>query len=148
MTVQWFWSKLCGVVLLACLMAGCGVQASYMKGWDPTEDIANRWTGGTIRDDKLSEDERSVFEELGTPDVVRFFRNVETRQPVYEWIYMEPFHTVWFMDGARIDYVMVDTNPSRRTTTGREALVRKLRTGGILAGTIGGVALGTVTLFE
>ena len=146
--MQWFWSKLCGFVMLACLMAGCGVQASYMKGWDPMEDITNRWTNGTIRTDKLSDDERGVFEEFGTPDAVRFFRAVETRNPVYEWIYMEPFRAVWFMDGVQVDYVMVDTNPSRRTTAGREALVRKLRTSGILAGTIGGIALGTISLLN
>ncbi len=146
MTVQRFWSKLCGVVALACIMAGCGVQASYMKGWDPVENITNRWTSGTLDADKLSEDERSGFEEFGTPDAVRFFRDVETRKPVYEWIYMEPFRTVWFMEGAQVDYVMVDTNASRQTTTAREALARKLRTGGILAGTIGSVAMGTLSL--
>lgn len=146
--VQWFRFKLCGVVVLACLMTGCGVQASYMKGWDPVEDITNRWTNGTIRADKLSEDERSVFEEFGAPDVVRFFRTVETRKRVYEWVYMEPFRTVWFMDGAQVDYVMVDTNPSRRTTAARETLARQLRTSGILAGTIGSVAAGTVSLLN
>ena len=146
--MQGLWCKLCGVVLLACLMTGCGVQASYMKGWDPVEDITNRWTDGAIRADKLSDDERSAFEAFGTPDVVRFFRDVETRQRVYEWIYMEPFRTVWFMDGAQVDYVMVDTNPSRRTTAAREALVRRVRTSGILAGTIGSIAAGTISLIS
>ena len=146
--MQWFWFKLCCVVLLACLMTGCGVQASYMKGWNPVEDITNRWTNGTIRADKLSADERTVFEAFGTPDVVRFFRAVETRKRVYEWVYMEPFRTVWFMDGAQVDYVMVDTNPSRRTTAARETLAKQLRTSGILAGTIGSVAVGTVSLIN
>lgn len=146
MTVQWFWFKLCGFVVLACLLAGCGVQAPYMKAWDPVEDITNRWTNGTIRADKLSKDERRVFEEFGTPDAVRFFRDVETRKRAYEWIYMEPFRTVWFLDGAQVDYVMVDTNPSRRTTAAREALTNKLTTSGVLAGTIGGIALGTISL--
>ena len=146
--MQWSWFKLCGVVMLACLMTGCGVQASYMKGWDPVEDITNRWTDGTIRADKLSEDEHSAFEEWGNPDVVRFFRDVETRKRVYEWVYMEPFRTVWFMDGAEVDYVMVDTNPSRRTTAARETLAKQLRTSGILAGAIGSVAVGTVSLIN
>ena len=146
--MQWFWIKLCGAVGLVCLMTGCGVQASYMKGWDPVEDITNRWTDGTIRADKLSEDERSAFEELGTPDVVRFFRDLETRKRVYEWIYMEPFRTVWFVGGAQVDYVMVDTNPSGRTTAARETLARQLRMSGILAGTIGSVVVGTVSLIN
>ena len=144
--MQRFWSKLCGFVALACMLAGCGVQPSYMKGWDPVEDITNRWTNGTLRADKLSDDERRVFEELGTPDVLRFFRDVETRQPVYEWIYMEPFRAVWFLDGVQVDYVMVDTNPSRRTAAARETLAKQLRTSGILAGTIGSVAAGTLSL--
>ena len=146
--MQWFRFRLCGVVVLACVMTGCSVQASYMKGWDPVEDITNRWTDGTIRADKLSEDERSAFEEWGTPDVVRFFRDAETRKRVYEWIYMEPFRTVWFMDGAEVDYVMVDTNPSRRTPVARETLASQLRTSGILAGTIGSVAVGTLSLIN
>ena len=148
MTVQRFWSKLSGLVLLACMLAGCGVQASYMQGWDPVEDITNRWMNGTLNADKLSDDERSVFEEFGTPDVLRFFRDVESRKAVYEWIYMEPFRTVWFMDGTQVDYVMVDTNTSRQTTAAREALARKLRTGGVLAGTIGSVAAGTLSLLN
>lgn len=146
--MQRFWPKLSGVVVLACLLAGCGVQASYMQGWDPVEDITNRWTDGTIDADKLSDDERSVFEEFGTPDVLRFFRDMQSRQAVYEWIYMEPFRTVWFLDGARVDYVMVDTNASRQTTAARESLGRKLRTGGVLAGTIGSVAAGTLSLLN
>ncbi len=148
MTVQRFWSKLSGFVLLACMLAGCGVQASYMQGWDPVEDITNRWTSGTINTDKLSDDERNVFEEFGTPDVLRFFRDVESRRPVYEWIYMEPFRAVWFMDGTQVDYVMVDTNASRQATAAREALARKLRTGGVLAGTIASVAAGTLSLLN
>ena len=89
-----------------------------------------------------------MFEELGTPDVLRFFRDVETRQPVYEWIYMEPFRAVWFLAGVQVDYVMVDTNPSRRTAAARETLARQLRTSGILAGTIGSVAAGTLSLLN
>ena len=139
-------SQLVGFLALVCMVAGCGVQAPYMKGWDPVEDIPNRWTNGTIKTDRLSEDERGVFEEFGPPDTLRFFRTVETREPVYEWIYTEPFHAVWFISGTRVDYVTVDTNASRRTTVRREALARKVRTGGLLAGTITGMAMGTIAL--
>ena len=146
MTRQWSASKLFSMAVLICALAGCGVQAPYMKGWDPVEDIPNRWTNGTINADRLSEDERGVFEEFGAPDALRFFRTVETREPVYEWIYTEPFRTVWFVSGARVDYATVDTNLSRRTTASREDLARQLRTGGLLAGTIAGMAMGTVAL--
>ena len=148
MTVRRFWSRLCGFVVLTCVMAGCGVQAPYMRGWEPVEDITNRWTDGTLNPDKLSDDERRVFEEFGTPDALRFFREVGTRKPVYEWIYLEPFRTAWFTDGTQVDYVMVDTSISRQTTAAREALSRRLRTSGVLAGTIGGVAVGTISLLS
>ena len=143
-----FGSKLCGFAVLACLAAGCSVQPSYLKGWEPVADITNRWTNGTLKADRLSDDERAAFEELGTPDAVRFFRAIETRQPVYEWIYLEPFRTVWFVDGAQVDYVTVDTNTSGRTPAAREALARRLRTSGLLAGTLGGVAIGTISLLN
>ena len=146
--MQRCWPKLSGLVVLACLLAGCGVQASYMQGWDPVEGITNRWTDGAIDADKLSDDERSVFEEFGTPDALRFYRHTQSRKAVYEWIYLEPFRLVWFMDSARVDYVMVDTNASRQTTAAREAVARKLRTGGVLAGTIGSVAAGTLSLLN
>ena len=146
MTAQLFSSKLFSFAVLICLVAGCGVQAPYMKGWDPAADIRNRWTNGTINANRLSEDERGVFDEFGAPDALRFFRTVETREPVYEWIYTEPFRAVWFISDTRVDYVTVDTNLSRRTTASRETLVGKLTTGGLLAGTITGVAMGTIAL--
>ena len=146
MTGQWSTSWLFSIAVLTCVVAGCGVQAPYMRGWDPVEDIPNRWTNGAINADRLSEDERAVFEEFGTPDVLRFFRTVETREPVYEWIYTEPFRTVWFVGSGHVDYATVDTNLSRRTTTSRETIVRNLRTGGLLAGTIAGMAMGTIAL--
>ena len=139
-------SKLFCFTLLVFVVTGCGVQAPYMKGWDPVEDIPNRWTDGTIRIARLSDDERAVFETFGAPDALRFFRTVETREPVFEWIYTEPFHVVWFKSGTEVDYVTVDANSSRRTAAGREALAGKLRTGGLLAGTIAGMAMGTVAL--
>ena len=142
---RWF-TRLFGVAALVCFAAGCGVQAPYMKGWDPVEGIPNRWTNGTIRADRLSADERLVFEESGPPDALRFFRSVESREAVFEWIYTEPFRAVWFVDGARVDYVTVDTNVSARTSASRETLARNLWTGGLLAGTLAGMAVGTASL--
>ena len=137
-------SRLFSASVLLFMLAGCGVQAPYMKGWDPVVNIPNRWTDGVIDSDRLSEDEQKTFDEFGTPDAIRFYRTVQTREPVYEWIYMQPFRTVWFSSGSQVDYVKVDTNVSRRTTASREALVGKLTTGGLLGGAIAGIALGTV----
>lgn len=141
---QIFSKRQFGFSVLLFMLAGCGVQAPYMKGWDPVEDIPNRWKDGAIRIHRLSQDERATFEEFGKPDAIRFYRTVQSREPVYEWIYMQPFRTVWFSSGSQVDYVTVDTNISRHTTNSREAFVGKLKTGGLLAGTIAGMAMGTV----
>ena len=144
MTRKLFFSRLIGASVLLFMLAGCGVQAPYMKGWDPVVDIPNRWTDGVIDANGLSEDEQATFDEFGTPDAIRFYRTVQTREPVYEWIYMQPFRTKWFSGGSQVDYVEVDTNISGRTTASREALVGKLKTGGLLASAIAGMAMGTV----
>jgi hypothetical protein len=117
-----------------------------MRGWDPAEGIANRWTGGTFNEKKLSSDEAAVYQELGTPEAVRFFRTLQTRQRVYEWIYLQAEQNVWFVDGVRVDYVTVDADSSGLTKETRETLQDKLITGGILGGVIGGVAAGFIIL--
>ena len=140
-----------GVVILGlilCLVSGCNTQARYMRGWQPMEEIANRWTGGTIKEDKLSSDEAAVLEELGTPDDIRFFRSAESREPVYEWIYKEREQLVWFVEGKRVEYVKVDTSTSRWTAKQREAVKNKAVTGGFLAGIIAGLAAGFLLLGE
>jgi hypothetical protein len=53
---------------------------------------------------------------------VRFFRQVETRDPVYAWIYGdsgEAVDIVWFVDGKRADNLAVDTDPSAFSSTTR-----------------------------
>jgi hypothetical protein len=60
-----------------------------MRRWQPVEGVQRRWTGGTFKEAKLSDDEAAVYAEMGTPDVVRFFRAIDTRQKVYEWIYLK-----------------------------------------------------------
>jgi hypothetical protein len=117
-----------------------------MRGWAPAEGIANRWSGGTFDEKKLSSDEATVYKELGTPEAVRFFRTLQTRQRVYEWVYLKAEQNVWFVDGTRVDYVTVDADSSAFTKESRETLQDKLMTGGILAGVVGGVAAGLIIL--
>ena len=133
------------LVLLSMLM-GCTLQAPYMRSWDLAEGINNRWTGGTFDAKKFSADEAAVYKELGTPETVRYFRTVETRQPVYAWIYLKREQHVWFVEGKRVDYVAVDTNTSGYTKEYREALEDKATTGGIVAGAVGGLAAGFILL--
>jgi hypothetical protein len=128
------------------MLLGCTLQAPYMRGWDPAEGISNRWTGGTFDEKKLSSDEAAVYKELGTPEAVRMFRTLETRQRVYEWVYLKAERNVWFVGGTRVDYVTVDANSSAFTKESRETLQDKLTTGGIVGGVVGGVAAGFLLL--
>jgi hypothetical protein len=128
------------------MLAGCTLQAPYMRDWSLAEQISNRWSGGTFDAKKLTSDEAAVYQELGTPEVVRFFRTVETRQRVYEWIYLKREQVVWFVEGARVDYVAVDANSSELTKETRETLQAKATAGGVVAAVVGGVAAGLLIL--
>lgn len=141
---RWRAVVILGVILG--LMSGCNAQARYMRDWQRLPDIANRWTGGTIQEAKLSSDEAVVLDELGPPEDIRFFRSAESREPVYEWIYKERERLVWFVERKRVDYVKVDTSTSRWTATQREAGKSKAVTGGFLAGIIAGLAAGFLLL--
>jgi hypothetical protein len=139
-------SSVTALAVILSMLLGCTLQAPYMRGWDPAEGIANRWTGGTFNEKKLSSDEAAVYQELGTPEAVRFFRTLQTRQRVYEWIYLKTDRNVWFVDGTRVDYVTVDAGSSAFTKESRETLQDKLTTGGIVGGVVGGIAAGFIIL--
>ena len=124
------------------------MQAPYMRGWQPEAGYINRWTGGRVQEQKLSADEATVHQELGTPDVIRFFRAIQTRQRVYEWIYTEKQQLVWFLDRQRVEYVAIDTDTSGMTKETRETLQQKVVTGGGLGAVIGGFAAGMLLLGE
>ena len=139
-------SSVTALAVVLSMLLGCTLQAPYMHGWDLAEGITNRWTGGTFDEKKLSSDEAAVYKELGTPEAVRFFRTLQTRQRVYEWVYLKAEQNVWFVDGTRVDYVTVDADSSAFTKESRETLQDKLTTGGILGGVVGGVAAGLIIL--
>lgn len=138
--------RTCGIGIMLIGLVGCSTQAPYMRGWQPVERVGNRWTGGTLREQKLSEDEAAVFAQSGTPAAIRFFRSTLTRQRVYAWIYEEQGQVIWFVDGQRVDYIAVDTNTSAVTQASREATQEKLIEGGGLAGAVGGIAAGFIAL--
>ena len=134
------------LAVLLSLLVGCTLQAPYMRGWDLAEQISNRWTGGTFDEKKLSNDEAVVYKELGTPEAVRFFRTVETRQRAYEWIYLNRDQAMWFVEGKRVDYVAVDADTSRLTKETRQTLQDKATKGGVVGAVVGGVAAGLLIL--
>ncbi len=135
-------------IIVLLFVVGCTPQASYMRKWKPADRIANRWADGTIRADRLTEDEASVFEALGTPDVIRLYRQVPTRERVYAWIYEEENQVVWFVEGQRVEYVEVDKNTLPLSREARQTLRQKGVAGGILAGAVGALATGFILLGE
>jgi hypothetical protein len=105
------------VVLAA---VGCAYKPSYVRG--EKTDVPNRWKVENIEPARLSEDQREVFERRGPPTYVRFFREVETRKPVYAWIYAgedDAVDLVWFVDGKVVDAIAVDSDPSAYSSTTR-----------------------------
>jgi hypothetical protein len=128
--------------LLLTMLTGCSGQTPYMRGWAPVDRIERRWSGGNFAVGKLSADEAKVHQTLGTPQVIRLFRVNDTRQKVYEWIYLEAGQTEWFIDGKRVDYAVVDANASWLTREQRDTVQSKLTTGGILGALIGGLGAG------
>jgi hypothetical protein len=139
-------SSVAALAVVLSMLLGCTLQAPYMRGWELAEGITNRWTGGTFDEKKLSSDEAAVYKELGIPEAVRMFRALQTRQRVYEWVYLKAERNVWFVDGTRVDYVTVDADSSAFTKESRETLQNKLTTGGIVGGVVGGVAAGFLLL--
>ena len=142
------WQRLYALGVLASFLAGCAGQAPYMRRWEVVEGSTYRWSGGSIKADKLSADEAAVYNDRGTPEVIRFFRANDTRQRVYEWIYLGRDQVVWFVDRQRVDYVTVDANMSGLTKETRETLEQKAVAGGILGAAIGGIAAGMVLFGE
>ena len=134
------------LTVILSMLVGCTLQAPYMRGWEISETISNRWTGGTFDEKKLSSDEAAVYKELGVPEAVRFFRTLETRQRVYEWVYLERDQNVWFVEGKRVDYVTVDENSSGLTKETRGTIKDKLTAGGVVGVVIGAVAGGLLAL--
>lgn len=139
-------SRMTALAVVLSMLMGCAFQAPYMRGWDLAEGIDNRWTGGTFDEKKLSSDEAAVYKELGIPDAVRFFRTLQTRQRVYEWVYLKGERNMWFVEGTRVDYVAVDADNSEFTKESRETLQDKVTTGGVVLGAVGGVAAGFLLL--
>jgi hypothetical protein len=108
-----------GVVVI--LMAvSCASKPAYMRG--ESTDVPSRWKVETIEAGRLTEDQRDVFERRGPPTYIRFFREVETREPVYAWIYAdetEAVDLVWFVDGKVVDAIAVDSDTSAYSSTTR-----------------------------
>ena len=99
---------------------GCTYKPGYIRG--DTTDVPNRWQVDRVEPARLSEDQREVFERKGPPAYVRFFREVETRKPVYAWVYAgesEAVDLAWFIDGKQVEAIAVDSDTSAYSSTTR-----------------------------
>jgi hypothetical protein len=136
---------LAGIVagLIALSLVGCTYKPGYLTG--AGTEIPQRWKVEKIASGRLSADQRTTLEDRGPPTYVRFFRQVETRNPVYAWIYADTGETVdvvWFIDGKRMENIAVDSDLSAFSSTTR----RRTRIA-LLVGT-GAVVLPSVLLLS
>jgi hypothetical protein len=101
------------VALMLLALGACTYKPGYLKG--VSTEVPQRWKVEKIVPGRLSPDQRTTLEDRGPPTYVRFFREVETRNPVYVWIYAdtgEAVDVVWFVDGKRVENIAVDSDPS------------------------------------
>jgi hypothetical protein len=107
-------------VVVTLVAVSCASKPAYMRG--ESTDVPHRWKVEKIEAERLTEDQRGVYERRGPPTYVRFFREVETREPVYAWIYAdetEAVDVVWFVDGKAVDAIAVDSDTSAYSSTTR-----------------------------
>ncbi|MBI5968104.1 MAG: hypothetical protein HY882_09650 [Deltaproteobacteria bacterium] len=126
-------------IAAAMLMAslGCSYKPPYLQKSARTE-VSERWKVVKIDPSRLSPDEASVFEKMGSPQYVRFYRELNPlRERVYEWVYTDPVRLISFVEGKQVDYVVVDDDLSPLNHHERKLLFW----GGIGAATAGGLGL-------
>jgi hypothetical protein len=101
---------------------GCSYKPSYLQKSESTK-VSERWRALKLDPAKLSADEKAIHEKMGLPAYIRFFRNLSVgREPVYEWIYDEPVQLFTFINGKKVDYAVLDENPSSLNDADRNFL--------------------------
>jgi hypothetical protein len=119
----------------------CSYRPAYLQE-GKTAEVSARWRVKKINPARLSADENSVLETLGTPDYIRFYRKRSLeREKVYAWIYLEPARFVTFIDGKKVNYAVLDDDLSSLNDRQRDLLFW----GGIVAGTV--AAIGAVSYY-
>jgi hypothetical protein len=107
-------------MMMVLAAVGCTYKPAYIQG--EKTDVPHRWKVEKVEPARLSEDQRTTLDRRGPPTYVRFFREVDTRHPVYAWIYTgegDAVDLVWFVDGKRVEDIAVDSDPSAFTSTTR-----------------------------
>jgi hypothetical protein len=127
------------VLVVALLLApfGCSYKPSYLQKSKKTE-ISERWRVVKINPERLSLDEAQVYQTTGAPQFIRFNRkHGPDRERVYIWIYTNPVRLFFFLDGKKVDYVVLDDNPSPLNDYQKKVLLWS----GVTVGAIAGLGL-------
>ena len=101
-------------ILAALLMPSiaCSYKPAYLQKGGKAQ-VPDRWRVEKINPSLLSPDEKSVYETMGSPQVIRFYRRLsQDREKVYAWVYTDPVRLVTFLDGKKISYVVLDDDLS------------------------------------
>lgn len=110
-------------VIAVLALSGCTLKPGYLQG--EKTDVPGRWKVERLEPKGLSGDQRLTLEQRGPPTFVRVFREVQTRNSVYAWIYIGSDNSVdlvWFVAGNRVEPVAVDSDLSAfRSSTRRHA---------------------------
>jgi len=127
--------SIAAAILMASL--GCSYKPSYLQKSARTQ-VSERWKVVKLDPSRLSPDEALVFERMGSPQYIRFYRKLNPlRERVYAWVYTDPVRLISFVDGKQVDYVVVDDDPSPLNYHQRKSLFW----GSIGAATAGGLGL-------
>lgn len=123
---------------------GCSYKPAYLDKSESTK-VSQRWKVLKLNPAKLSADEKAVFEKMGPPAQIRFFRHLSVeREKVYEWVYEEPVQLFTFLNGKRVDYAVLDDNPSSLNPAEKRVLLWT----GIIVGSLAAVAGGAYYLYD
>jgi hypothetical protein len=132
--------SICVYTLLTAFLVSslaCSYRPAYLQESKKTE-LSERWKVQKINPNRLSADEKSTLEQLGTPDYIRFYRRLsQQREKVYAWVYADPVRLVTFIDGKKIDYVVLDED----LTSLNEQQRNRRFWGGIAAGSVAALGL-------
>lgn len=136
LTIKFFWVSTILTALLVPSIA-CTYKPAYLQQGKKTQ-VSERWKVEKINPARLSPDEKSVYETMGSPQFIRFYRRLSLdRERVYAWVYTEPVRFITFLDGKRVSYAVLDDDPSSLNEHQRKALFW----GGITAGAVAGLGL-------
>ena len=85
---------------------GCSYKPSYLQKSESTK-ISERWRVLKLEPSKLSADEKEIYDKMGNPGYIRFFRHLSAeREKVYEWVYEEPVQLFTFSNGKKVGYLV------------------------------------------